>query len=773
MIDPVTKPDPQWIREEDNRLVAGRGRYNDDLHFDNEAHMAFVRAPFASARITGIDCAAAREMPGVLAIVTGRDVREAGFGTISTIAPVKRADGSPLFHPPYAMICEERTRFVGDIVAAVVAETALQAEEAREAILVDYEDLAAVTDVAEAVRDGAPAVWDEVADNVAYVHRVGDMEAADAAFARAAFTVEADLRISRLVASPIEPRSAIALHDADADRFTLHVGVQNTHAVRDYTAGLMNIAPDRLRLVTHDVGGSFGMKNAPLPEYVLVLWLAKRLGRPVRWLSSRNEAFQGDPHARDQVSHAALALDADGRFLAVKVRTLANQGAYFNRNTPTSAIGNVGGLAGVYRTPTIAVEVFGIHTHTQPTTPYRGAGRPEATYIIERLIDLAAQKTGIDRVSLRRRNMIAPDEMPFRTGLTYTYDCGDFPAVLDSALEAADWAGFDARKAQSAANGLLRGIGIANPVEIAGGPFGKPFSEFAEIRFDETGKAMVLIGGQDVGQGTRSTFAQMTHDFLGLDRDRLEVVTGDTDAVARGTGTFGSRTMGSGGTALFRAAEEVKRRALAKAADHLEAAPGDITFEAGEFRIAGTDRAVALHALAAADPSGLSADAWEAPENATFPNGCHVAEVEIDPETGRTEVVAYTVVDDVGTVVNPALVKGQIHGGVAQGYAQAVGEAVVFEEGTGQLVTGSFMDYRMPRADDLPMIEVITHAVPTKVNPLGVKGAGEAGTVGALPCIVSAIMDALAACGIAHIDMPVTPERIWQAIRDARGPSGG
>ncbi|MEI2387071.1 xanthine dehydrogenase family protein molybdopterin-binding subunit [Breoghania sp. JC706] len=766
MTNPMTTPDPRWIREEDRRLMTGGGRYTDDIRFEREAHMAFVRAPFASARIGGLDCAAAREMPGVLAILTGKDVEQAGFGTISTIAPVRRADGSPAFQPPYAMICAERTRFVGDIVAAVVAETAAQAEDAREAVTVDYEDLAAVTEVLEAVSEGAPRVWDEVPDNVAYLHRAGDMAAVEAAFAEAAHTVETDLRISRLVASPIEPRCAIGLHDAQTDRYTLHVGVQNTHAVRDYTAGLMNIPPERLRLVTGDVGGSFGMKNAPLPEYVLVLWAARQLGRPVRWLSSRNEAFQGDPHARDQASHAALALDAEGRFLALKVTTLANQGAYFSRNTPTSAIGNVGGLAGVYRTPAIAVEVRGVHTHTQPITPYRGAGRPEATYIIERLIDLAAARTGIDRVDLRRRNMISPAEMPFRTGLTYTYDSGDFPAVLDRALKAADWDGFAARKAESTARGRLRGIGIANPIEIAGGPFGKPFSEFAEVRFDETGKATVLIGGQDVGQGTRSTFAQMTLDFLGLERDRLEIVTGDTYRVARGTGTFGSRTMGSGGTALFRAAEEVKRKALLKAADHLEAAPEDIAFEAGAFRISGTDRSVSLHALAASDPAGLSADAWAAPENATFPNGCHVCEVEIDPETGRTDILAYTVVDDVGTVVNPALVKGQVQGGVAQGYGQAVGEEVVFEAGTGQLVTGSFMDYRMPRADDLPEIEVIPHAVPTAVNPLGVKGAGEAGTVGALPCVVSAIMDALSSLGIDHIDMPVTPEKIWRAISE-------
>ncbi|WP_321341479.1 xanthine dehydrogenase family protein molybdopterin-binding subunit [Breoghania sp.] len=759
----------RWIREEDDRLTTGGGRYNDDLHFAGEAHLVFVRAPFASARIVDIDASAALSMPGVLAVFTGADARAAGFGTIAPELQLKRPDGTPTFETPYAMICETQTRFVGDIVAAVVAETAAQAEDAREAVAVDYEDLPAVTDVMDAVREDAPVVWDEVADNTVFSHRAGDVEAVEAAFAQAAHRITQTFRFSRLVASPLEPRSAIALHHPGTDRYTLHVGVQNTHAVRNYTAELMNIAPESLRLLTHDVGGSFGMKNAPFPEYVLTLHLAKVLGRPVRWLSSRSEAFLGDPHARDQVSEASLALDAQGRFLALKVTSHANMGAYLGRNTPISSIANVGGLAGVYRTPHIAVEVRGVHTHTQPSSPYRGAGRPEATFVIERLIDMAAIETGIDRVDLRRLNMITPDQMPYRTGLTYTYDSGDFPAVLDKALQAADWAGYPARKAASEARGLLRGIGLVNPIEIAGGPYGRPFSEFAEVRFNEAGDAMILLGGQDTGQGMRTTFTHLTNAFLGLDTTRVEIVSGDTDTVERGTGTFGSRTVMAAGTALMKAADEVKEKALAKAADYLEADPADLTFEAGEFRISGTDRAIHLHDLAAMDPAALSASAWQAPENASFPNGCHICEVVIDPETGWSDVVAYTVVDDVGTVVNPVLVAGQIHGGVAQGYAQAVGEAIVFEPGTGQLVTGSFMDYRMPRASDLPMIEVLTHPVPTPTNPLGVKGAGEAGTVGGLPCVVSALMDALKPHGITHIDMPVTPEKIWRAINEAKG----
>lgn len=758
----------KWIREEDNRLTTGGGRYTNDLRFDNEAHMAVVRSPFASARILSVDTSAALEMPGVLAVFTGADATAAGFGTIEPMPRFKKPDGSDMFITPFRVLAEDRVRFVGDVVAVVVAETAFEAEDARDAILVDYEELPAVTDIGEAAKDGAPLVWDEVPGNVAFRHLVGDKAAVDAGFAAADHVTELTFRITRLTACAMEPRAAIGEYDKATDSYTLHVGTQAVHTLRDYTAKqLGGIDKEKIRVVTRDVGGSFGMKSAPMPEYPLLLWMSRLTGRPVRWLASRNESFLGDPHARDNLTTAALALDKEGRFLAMRVKTLANQGAYFNRMTPQASTGNIGGLAGVYRTPAIHVTVDGMHTHTQPTTPYRGAGRPESTFAIERLIDIAAMELGLDRVEIRRRNMIRPEEMPFKTGLTYTYDSGDFPAILDETLAAADWSGFSARREESASRGLLRGIGITNPIEIAGGPFGKPFSEFAEIRFAPDGSAKLYMGSQEMGQGFNSTFKMMAKDMLGFRDDQFAVVTGDTEQVADGVGSFGSRTMCTGGTALYRAAEEVKRKALELASEELEAAPEDIVFEDGTFRVAGTDASIHLHELAAKAPDRLTSAVKEAPENCTFPNGCHICEVEIDPETGKTDLVSYVVTDDVGTVVNPMLVKGQIHGGIAQGYGQAVGETIRYDD-SGQIITGSFMDYQMPRGADLPSIEVISHPVPTPVNPLGVKGAGEAGTVGGLPVVINAIVHALEPYGVKHIEMPATPERIWQAIEAAK-----
>lgn len=761
-----------WVREEDARLTTGGGRYTNDIHMADEVHMTIVRSPYASARIVSIDSSDALAMPGVLAIFTGADGRAANFGTIDPAPRFKRPDGSDMFITRYDVLADERVRFVGDMVAVVVAETAHQAEDAREAILIDYEDLPAVTDIELAFRDGAPQVWDEAPGNVGFLFAVGDKDAVDAGFAAADHVVEQTFRISRLTACAMEPRAAIGEYDAANDSYTLHVGTQTTHTVREYTAKqLGGIPKEKIRVVTHDVGGSFGMKNAPMPEYPMVLWMAKMVGRPVRWLASRNESFLGDPHARDNLTTASLALDKDGHFLAMRANTLANMGAYYNRMTPQASTANIGGLAGVYRTPAIRAEVYGMHTHTQPTTPYRGAGRPESTYAIERLIDIAAAEMGIDRAEIRRKNLIQPDQMPFKTGLTFTYDSGDFPAILEETLQAADWDGFEARRKASAARGLLRGAALVNPIEVAGGPFGKPFAEFAEIRFDDSGNAKLLMGSQDVGQGFRSTFKLMAKQMLGFEDDRLDVVTGDTDVVKDGVGTFGSRTMCTGGTALYRAAEEVKRKALEMASEELEAAIEDIVFDNGTFRVTGTDAAIHLHDLAAKAPERLSAEVKEAPENATFPNGCHVCEVEIDPETGQTDLVSYVVVDDVGTVINPMLVKGQIQGGVAQGYGQAVGEEILYDEESGQLITGSFMDYRMPRGSDMPPVDVRSHPVPSPVNPLGVKGAGEAGTVGALPAVINAIVHALEPYGVRHIEMPATPERIWQTIQDAKSAS--
>jgi carbon-monoxide dehydrogenase large subunit len=530
------------------------------------------------------------------------------------------------------------------------------------------------------------------------------------------------------------------------------------------------------------------MKNSPFPEYGLLLWAAKKVGRPLRWTATRAESFLSDYHARDNHSSVELALDKDGIFLGLRIRTLANLGAYLGFNTPHPSTNNLGGLAGVYRTPHIHAEVIGVFTNTQPMAPYRGAGRPEATYAVERVIDVAADELGIDRVDLRRRNLIPPEAMPFKTGLVFTYDSGEFGKNMDLALAEADWAGFAARRAEAARRGRLRGIGIANAIEIAGGPFRNPNEESAEIRFDASGNVTLLMGTHNHGQGHETSFRQLAVSLLGVAPERIRIVAGDTDAVVHGRGTFGSRSMMAGGTALVRASDKIVERGKAIAAHLLEAGESDIVFEDGRFSVAGTDRGVRIEEVARTAYTagklppgaeyGLSALAITTPPEATFPNGCHVCEVEIDEDTGAVEIVNYVVVDDVGTVINPLLVKGQIHGGVAQGVGQALLENLVYDPGSGQMVSGSFMDYAMPRADDMPAMTVLSNPVPTPNNPLGVKGAGEAGTVGALPAVINAVVDALRPLGVTHLDMPATPARVWAAIRTARalkaeGKAGG
>ena len=574
----------------------------------------------------------------------------------------------------------------------------------------------------------------------------------------------------------MEPRNAVGLYDPIEDRFTLHAGVQSPHNIRSSLADhLLKIPASHLRAVSPDVGGAFGMKGSPYPEHGLVLWAAKRVGRPVRWTATRGESFMSDFHARDNVSTVELALDADGIFLALRIHTQANLGAYLGFNTPHSSTNNLGGLAGVYRTPAIHAEVTGLFTNTPPNAPYRGAGRPEATYALEQVIDVAAREMGIDRVSLRRRNMIPPDAMPFRTGLVFTYDSGAFERNMDIALAHADWDGFPARRAEAAKRGRLRGIGIANAIEIAGGPFRAPGEEGAEIRFDSAGDATLLVGSHNHGQGHETAFRQIAASFLGLKPSRVRVVYGDTDLVTHGKGTFGSRSIMAGGAALHRAADKVIARGKTIAAHLLEAAEIDIVFEAGRFSIAGTDRGIGIEDVARASYTpaklppdremGLGGAAIVTPTEATFPNGCHVCELEVDPDTGEIVVDRYTVVDDVGTVVNPLLVKGQIHGGVAQGLGQVLLEAIRYEAGSGQLLTGSFMDYTMPRATDLPPMAVYSSPSPTAMNPIGAKGAGEAGCVGALPVVAGALLDALAPLGVTYVEMPATAERVWQAIQ--------
>jgi aerobic carbon-monoxide dehydrogenase large subunit len=771
-------------RVEDLRLVRGRGRYTDDVEAANAAHMAVVRSPHAAARITGVDVSDALAAPGVLTVLTGADAVADGLGLLRTSVERKRRDGRPMARPPYRLLALDEVHFAGDAVAIVVAETRAAAFDAADLVVVDYEDRPSVTEAAEAVRAGAPAVWpDEVPDNVSFLFEQGDRAAAEAAFARADHVTTLDFRVTRVTASPIEPRNAVGWYDPLEDRYTLYAGTQGPHKLKSELAETtLKIPAHKLRVVSPDVGGAFGMKNSPFPEYGLLLWAARRVGRPVRWTATRAESFLSDYHGRDNHSTVELALDKDGIFLALRIRTLANLGAYLGFNTPHPSTNNLGGLAGTYRTPHIHAEVLGVFTNTQPMAPYRGTGRPEATYAVERVIDVAADELGLDRVELRRRNLIPPEAMPFKTGLVFSYDSGEFEKNMDRVLAEADWAGFGRRRKEAASRGRLRGIGIANAIEIAGGPFKNPNEESAEIRFDGDGDVTLLMGTHNHGQGHETSFRQLAVSLLGVAPERVRIVAGDTDAVAHGRGTFGSRSMMAGGTALVRAADKIVAQGKAVVAHMLEAGESDIVFEDGRFTVAGTDRGVRIEDVAKTSYAagklppgaeyGLSALVIATPPEATFPNGCHVCEVEIDEETGEVEIVKYVVVDDVGTVINPLLVKGQIHGGVAMGVGQALLENLVYEPGSGQMVTGSFMDYAMPRADDMPAMNVISSPVPTPNNPLGVKGAGEAGTVGALPVVMNAVVDALRPLGVTHLDMPASPARVWAAIQKARAQNG-
>jgi carbon-monoxide dehydrogenase large subunit len=761
-------------RFEDGRLLRGQGRFHEDVDLPGQAHAVIVRSTHAHARIRSIDRTAAQRAPGVLAVFTGADVAE--LGTMKMTLKRKRPDGSPMFAPPHHGLTRDRVRYVGDPVAMVVAETLAQAEDAAERVAIDYEPLPAVTSTAVAI--GSPAVWDECPDNVSNVHEVGDRAKTDAAFAAAPRVVRRRYVITRVHAQYMEPRGALGAWDPGEQRWTLHADVQYPHRVRNaLAANILKVPEHQIRVVVGDVGGAFGTKGWQYPEHRLVLWAARRLGRPVKWRCERREAIPADEHARDNVTDAELALDADGRFLGLRVRTLANVGAYVSSDRNLLAtFSNVATLVGVYTFPVAHVQVTSVLTNTNSTAPYRGAGRPESTYVIERLIDDAARELGADPVELRRRNVIPSAAMPYRTALGVTYDCGDFAAQMESALKLADVPGFPARREAARRRGRLRGLGIANAIERAAGP--QP--EFAEIRFAPSGTATVFMGTKNQGQGHETTFKQIVHERLGLDPGDVRYIDGDTDRVAFGMGTMGSRSTVIGGTALWTAADKIVAKGRKIAARLLEAAEADVTFADGAFSVVGTDRAVALKDVARAAfqpaslPPGVEPGLYEtgtfSPPSDTWPNGCHVCEVEIDPETGDVELVAYAIVDDVGTVINPLTLKGQIHGGVAQGVGQALMEQVVYDPESGQLLTGSFMDYAMPRAGTVPSIVIESRPVPTKLNPLGAKGAGEAGTVGALPVVMNAVLDALAPLGVRALDMPASPERVWRAIQNTRQP---
>ncbi len=759
-------------RFEDVRLLKGGGRYQGDVTLPNEAHAVIVRSMHAHAKITRIDTKRALAAPGVLGVFTGDDVK--ALGTMQMTLKRKRPDGSPMFSSPHRGLAQGRVRYVGDPIAMVVAETRAQAEDAAELVEIDYEPLKSVTNTAETV-GGAP-VWDECPDNVSNLFEAGNKAAADAALAGAARVIKRRYVITRVHAQYMEPRGAMGVWDHREERFVLYADVQYPHRVRTALAtNIFKVPEHQIRVIAGDVGGGFGTKGWQYPEHRLVLWAAKKLGRPVRWTCERRESIPADEHARDNVTEAELGLDADGTFVGLRVRTLANVGAYVSSDRNLLAtFSNVGTLVGVYAIPAAHVEVLSVFSNTNPTAPYRGAGRPEATYVIERLIDDAARELGVDRFELRRKNLIPPSAMPYKNPLGPTYDCGAFEKSMDMALKLADVAGFAARREDAKQRGKLRGLALTNPIEQAAGP--QP--EFAEVRFAPSGTATLFMGTKNQGQGHETIFRQILHEKLGIDPADVRYIDGDTDRVGFGMGSMGSRSTVIGGSAVTLAADKVVAKATKIAAKLLEAADADITFGDGKFSVVGTDKSVELKAVARAAfqpanlPPGVEPGLYETgtfvPKSATWPNGCHVCEVEVDPDTGRVDLVSYHVVDDVGTVINPVTLKGQIHGGVAQGVGQALMEQVVYDPESGQLLTATFMDYAMPRAEDLPDMHVESNPVPTKLNPLGAKGAGEAGTVGALPVVINAVLDALAPLGVRALEMPATPERVWRAIQEAK-----
>jgi carbon-monoxide dehydrogenase large subunit len=763
-------------RFEDPRLLRGEGRFVHDVSLPGQLYAVLVRSPHAHARIAGIDTTAAATAPGVAAVFTGDDYAREGFGGPSPTLKRSRPDGSPMFWRAQSPLARDRVRTIGDPVAMVIAETLAQAKDAAELVEVEYEALPAVTSTAEAAKAGAARVWDECPDNVSNVFELGNRAATDAAFAAAKYVVKRRYVITRVHAQYMETRGAVASWEPAEDKYTLYADVQYPHRMRALLAGaVFHIPEPKLHIIAGDIGGAFGAKGPQYPEHRLVLWAAKKLRRPVKWVCERSEALLADEHARDNVSEIELALDANNKFLALRVSTLAGLGAYVSSDRNLlSTFQSVSAVVGVYAIPAAHVRITGVMTNTNPTAPYRGAGRPEAIYLIERIIDEAARELKLDRIELRKQNLIPSAAMPWKTPLAFTYDCGEFGEGMDKALELADYAGFAKRKGESKERGKLRGIGIINAIERAS----SPGLEYAEIRFHPSGSATLAMGSKNQGQGHETSFRQIVNERLGLDPRDVAYVDGDTEKVAFGVGTMGSRTMAIAGTALVIASDKIIAKGKRIAAHLMEAAEPDVVFDAGKFIVAGTDRSVTLKEVAKAAyepdklPKGLEPGLVESgtfsPENHTFPNGCHVCEVDIDPDTGVVDVVRYTVVDDVGTVINPLTLKGQIHGGVVQGLSQVLFERVEYDPESGQLLTGSFMDYCMPRADDVCSMEVGSNPVPTKLNPLGVKGAGEAGTVGALPAVMNAIMDALAPLGVKEFDMPATGDRVWRLIRQAQ-----
>ncbi len=767
-------------RVEDRRLLTGKGRYQDDQTFHRQAWCVFVRSPHAHATIRSIDTDAASRASGVLAVYTGADYANDGLSMPKAAMPRKKRDGSPMFAPQRPALVVDRVRYVGDPVAMVIAETLAQAKDAAEMVAVDYDPLPSVTLVADAAEPDAPRVWDENPDNISHTYERGDRQATEAAFARAARIVKRRYVISRVHAQYMEPRGAIGIYDPAEERYTLFADVNYPHRVRNMLANMVFKVPEsKVRVVCHDVGGGFGAKGWQYVEHRLTLWAARKLERPVKWRCERSEVVMADEHGRDNVGTIELAFDDDAKIIGLRLHMLASIGAYVGSDRQfLTPFGQIGTVVGVYEIPAAYVSIDAVLSNTSPTAPYRGAGRPEAIYLIERAMQAAAKELQIDPIELRRRNIIADAKLPFRSPLGPYYDCGQFQRNMEIALEASDYAGFAARQQESRARGMLRGIGLANSIEQAAGPT----PEYAEIRFNPSGSAILMMGTKTHGQGHETVFKQILCGELGIDPNEVQFIDGDTDRVAFGMGSNGSRSMVVGGAALTLAAQKLIEKGKRITAHLLEAAEADIEFADGRFSVTGTDRGMVLKDVARAAfqparlPPGMEPGFYEhatyAPKRDTFPNGCHVCELEIDPATGVVGLQSYLVVDDVGTVINPLTLAGQIHGGLAQGIGQILMEQVVYEPGSGQLLTASFMDYCMPRADDMCGIRIVSNPVPTQGNPLGAKGAGEAGTVGALPAVMIAVMNALEPLDVGELDMPATSDRIWRAIREAQADRG-
>ena len=776
-------------RKEDVRFLSGRGNYTDDINRPGQLYAYIKRSDRPHARLNGLDTAAAAAAPGVVAVFTGADLEAAGIGGLPCGWQIHNKDGTPMAEPPHPVLAVGKVRHVGDPVAVVIAETRQAAKDAAELIQPDYEDLPATATTTAALQPNAATVHDGVAGNVCYDWHIGDKAVVDEVFAKAVKVVRLDLENNRLIPNAMEPRSAIGDFDTSSGDFTLYTTSQNPHVIRLLMgAFVLHIPENKLRVVAPDVGGGFGSKIYHYAEEAIVTWAAGKVRRPVKWTAERNESFMSDAHGRDHVSTAEMAIDNDGNFLALRVSTVANMGAYlstFAPAVPTYLYATL--LAGVYKTPAIYCEVKAVFTNTVPVDAYRGAGRPEAAFLLERLVDAVAHDTGIDRVELRRRNFIPADAFPYQTPVALQYDSGDYQTTLRVALKNADWDGFEARRAEAKSRGMLRGIGISTYLEACGiapsavvGSLGARAGlyEVANIRVHPTGSVTVFTGTHSHGQGHETTLAQLVVDQLGVPFDQVEVVHGDTAKIPFGMGTYGSRSLAVGGSAMVKAMDKIIAKGKKIAAHLMEASVEDIEFANNTFTVAGTDKSKTLTdiSLTAYIPHnypieelepGLDETAFYDPKNFTFPGGCHIAEVEIDPETGVVEMIAFTAVDDVGRVINPMIVEGQVQGGVAQGIGQALWENAIYDENA-QLVSGSFMDYQMPRADNLINFSVATENTMCTHNPLGSKGCGEVGAIGSPPAVINAVCDALKDYGVRHLNMPASGQKLWAIVQSGQ-----